>query len=91
MRLALRQARLRASLTQVELARRAGLSRAAYTNIEKGYRHPSLAAALRIACVLNEPVEELFADEPFHAGPRKLAQGRRARREPAGASRCRQR
>ncbi|MBC7343602.1 MAG: helix-turn-helix transcriptional regulator [Clostridia bacterium] len=44
MRLALRQARLRASLTQAELARRAGLSRAAYTKIEKGYRHPSLRA-----------------------------------------------
>lgn len=75
MRLALRQARLRASLTQAELACRAGLSRAAYTNIEKGYRYPSLAAALRIACVLNEPVEELFADEPFDDRPAKAASG----------------
>lgn len=68
MRVALRKARLRAGLTQAELARRAGLSRSAYTNIEKGNKHPSLVTALRIARVLNEHVEELFADDVSGGG-----------------------
>lgn len=63
MRIALREARLRAGLTQAEVARRVGLSRASYTNIEKGYKHPSLVTALRIAHVLKGHVEDLFADE----------------------------
>lgn len=63
MRVALREARLRAGLTQAELARRAGLSRCAYTNIEKGRKYPSLVTALRIADALGERVEELFGDE----------------------------
>lgn len=62
MRTALRKARLRAGLTQAELAKRVGLTRASYTNIEKGHKHPSLTTALRIARVLSEPVEDLFAD-----------------------------
>lgn len=64
MRTALRRARLRAGLTQSEVARRAGLTRASYTNIERGYKNPSVATALRIARILNKPVEELFSDEP---------------------------
>jgi putative transcriptional regulator len=63
MRVALRTVRLRASLTDAELARRTGLKRASYTNIENGHRGPSLATALRIARVLNEPVEQLFVDD----------------------------
>jgi len=62
-RVSLRSVRLRAGLTQAELARRVGISRTAYTNIEKGHKHPSLVTALRIARVLNEHVEDLFADE----------------------------
>jgi putative transcriptional regulator len=63
MRVALRTVRLRASLTDAELARRAGLERASYTNIENGHKRPSLVTALRIARVLNEPVEQLFVDD----------------------------
>ncbi|HHV78420.1 MAG TPA: helix-turn-helix transcriptional regulator [Firmicutes bacterium] len=63
MRVALRKARLKAGLSQAELAREVGLTRASYTNIEKGYRHPSLVTALQIARVLRTPVEELFSDE----------------------------
>lgn len=74
MRVALREARLRAGLTQAELARRVGLSRSAYTNIEKGRKYPSLVSALRIARVLSEHVEELFGDEFF--GKRLKAGGR---------------
>ncbi len=76
MRIALREARLRAGLTQAEVARRAGLSRASYTNIEKGYKHPSLATALRIAHVLNGHVEDFFAEE--FAGTRFAGGGSRA-------------
>jgi len=63
MRNALRKARLRAGLTQSEVARRVGLTRASYTNIERGYKNPSVVTALRIARILNRSVEELFADE----------------------------
>jgi len=62
-RTALRKARLQNGLTQAELARQVGLSRASYTNIEKGYKYPSLVTALRIAHVLNESVEGLFSDD----------------------------
>lgn len=63
MRNALRKARLRAGLTQSEVARRVGLTRVSYTNIERGCKNPSLFTALRIAQVLDKPVEELFAAE----------------------------
>lgn len=65
MRVALREARLQAGLTQAELARRAGLTRSAYTNIEKGNKHPSLVTALRISQVLGKRVEELFVEDVF--------------------------
>jgi putative transcriptional regulator len=63
MRYALRMARIQAGKTQSEVARLVGLTRASYTNIEKGHKNPSVVTALRIANVLNRPVEELFADE----------------------------
>ena len=63
MRDVLRRARSRASLTDAELSRRVGLSRAAYTNIENGRKRPSLVIALRIARILNESVEQLFIDD----------------------------
>lgn len=64
MRSKLCKARLAVGLTQSELARRAGLTRASYTNIERGHKNLSMATALRIAQILNRSVEELFADEP---------------------------
>ncbi len=68
MRTALRRARLRAGLTQAEVARRVGLTRASYTNIEGGYKDPSILTALRIARILNEHVEKLFGDQsPFES------------------------
>lgn len=63
MRYALRMARIQAGMTQSEMARLVGLTRASYTNIEKGHKNPSVVTALRIAKVLNRPMEELFVDE----------------------------
>ncbi|QGP92210.1 helix-turn-helix protein [Neomoorella glycerini] len=79
MRTALRRVRLQAGLTQSELARRVGLTRASYTNIEKGRKNPSVGTALRIARALNRPVEELFADES--PAVQDARSGRRAMRE----------
>ncbi|MDK2882748.1 MAG: putative transcriptional regulator [Bacillota bacterium] len=78
MRNNLRKARLGAGLTQSEVARRVGLTRASYTNIERGYKNPSVVTALRIAQVLGRPVEELFADElrTYQAGKRVQKAGR---------------
>ena len=58
----LRRARLRAGLTQAQVAAMAGLSRPMYTNIELGRKNPSLDMAIRIAHVLGQPVEALFED-----------------------------
>lgn len=58
----LRRARLRAGLTQAQVAALAGLSRPMYTNIELGRKNPSLDVAIRIAHVLGESVEALFED-----------------------------
>jgi len=59
-RRALLEARKSLGLTQAEVARRVGLTRAAYVNIERGTKNPSLETALRIASVLGRSVEELF-------------------------------
>ncbi|MBC7294179.1 MAG: helix-turn-helix transcriptional regulator [Thermoleophilia bacterium] len=59
-RRALVEARKSLGLTQADLARRVGLTRAAYSNIECGTKNPSLETALRIAAALGRSVEELF-------------------------------
>lgn len=57
-----RRARMAAGLSQVELARRARVSRQALGAIESGEYQPSVAVALRIARELGESVESLFGD-----------------------------
>jgi len=52
--------RSRRGWTQVELARRAGISRAAVSAIEIQRLVPSVAAALKLASCLECTVEELF-------------------------------
>lgn len=47
-------------LTQVEVARKAGISDRAYQNYEAGERIPRADVAKRIAKALNSTVEELF-------------------------------
>ena len=60
---ALAQARTARSLTQTELARRAGISRQALGAIESGAYHPGVAIAIRIARELGTTVEALFGEQ----------------------------
>lgn len=46
--------------TQQQVADEVEITRAFYTNIEKGEKDPSLGVAERIARVLNSTVDELF-------------------------------
>ncbi|QDX92023.1 helix-turn-helix domain-containing protein [Brevibacillus laterosporus] len=55
--------RLGLNLTQGELAKRADLSRAMLSNIERGYALPSLPVAYRISKVLKKPIEYIFFNE----------------------------
>jgi DNA-binding XRE family transcriptional regulator/molybdate-binding protein len=57
----LTEARRAAGLTQAELARVAGISRARVSAIESGRHSPSVEAALALARVLHTSVEDLFA------------------------------
>jgi putative molybdopterin biosynthesis protein len=56
------------NLTQVELARRSGLSRQALGAIEAGLHQPSVGAALSLARILGETVERLFGVEVEEEG-----------------------
>jgi putative transcriptional regulator len=60
----MRSARLRAGLTQGDLAAIVGASRETISSVERGESIPSLTLALAIAHALDVTVEELFsADE----------------------------
>jgi molybdopterin molybdotransferase/putative molybdopterin biosynthesis protein len=59
----LRKARIACSMTQSELARRAGVSRQALGAIESGIYLPSVTVALSLARELGENVETLFGGE----------------------------
>jgi putative molybdopterin biosynthesis protein len=61
------RARIVRRLTQVELARRAGISRQALGAIESGVYQPSVTVALRLARELGETVENLFGNENAEA------------------------
>ena len=58
----IRSARLACGITQVELARRANISRQALGAIESGLYQPSVMVAISLAGELGETVENLFAD-----------------------------
>ncbi len=55
-----RRARLARGLSQLELARRAGISRQALSAVEAGLYQPGVDVALRLAHELGETVEALF-------------------------------
>jgi len=56
----LRVERARLNLTQAELAERAGVTRKTINTVENGVFVPSTLLALRLARVLDRPVEALF-------------------------------
>ena len=56
------------NLTQIELARRTGLSRQALGAIEAGLYQPGIGPALRIARELGDTVENLFGGEDEREG-----------------------
>ena len=57
----LRQARLIADLTLLELAQRAGVSRMTVHQLERGKRTPMFSTAQRLATALGMSVDQLFS------------------------------
>lgn len=57
----LREAREARGLTQAQLAEAIGVSRKTVNTVENGVFVPSTIIALKLAAVLDEPVEALFA------------------------------
>ena len=87
----LRQHRLKQNWSQVEMARRAGLSRPAYQNFENGYGNITLRNLLKILGVLG--LTERFAqmippvtEEPTLAALAKPVRQRARRRRPTVGS-----
>jgi len=66
MRKTLIEKRREANLTQTQMAKAVGISVTMYSRIESGKRTPSLETALKIACLLNASVEELFFNNYNH-------------------------
>ncbi|AIT07539.1 transcriptional regulator [Sphingomonas taxi] len=56
----LKEERERLGLTQAALAERAGVSRKTINTVENGVFVPSTILALKLAAVLDRPVEALF-------------------------------
>lgn len=54
------EARKKAGLTQVEVAKRSKISEISYQRIEYGTQRPSIDTAFLIADAVNSTVEELF-------------------------------
>ena len=65
MRTALRVRRWETGLSQEELADELGVSRQTVSSVENGQSVPSVLLALKIAAVLDAPVEELFPVVPL--------------------------
>jgi len=59
-RSALKEKREKLGLTQVEVAKKAGVSARAYKMYESGERKPRVDVAFLIADIVNSTVEELF-------------------------------
>ena len=59
----LRQAREKAALTQVQVAKKAGISERYYQKIEAGTSKPTVDSAILIAHAVNSTVEELFTPQ----------------------------
>ena len=55
--------RKQANITQEEIAKKAGIARSSYTNIENGERRPSVETAKKIAAVLGFDWTLFYEDE----------------------------
>jgi transcriptional regulator with XRE-family HTH domain len=71
----LRRLRRRQGLSTVELARRAGTSRATLTQLEAGGGNPTLDTLYALATALEAPLAELIAGPPVAAPPRIVRAG----------------
>ncbi|KNF08526.1 putative transcriptional regulator [Gottschalkia purinilytica] len=60
MRLNLKKAREKKKLTQSEIAKKIGIARTTYTNIERGDKNPSFLVALKIKEILNTESDDIF-------------------------------
>jgi putative transcriptional regulator len=60
MKTRIKELRARDGLTQVELARRAGVRRETIVFLEKGKYNPSLQLAWNIARIFDLPIEDVF-------------------------------
>jgi len=54
---------IRGDRTQEEVARKAGISRGTYSNIERGLRNPSVSMAKKIAAALGFDWKIFFEDD----------------------------
>ena len=70
----IRQLRLSAGWSQVELARRIGCLQSTLSDIETGKTDPKQKRLEAIARALNVPVSQLF-DEPSPTAKKSMAQG----------------
>jgi putative molybdopterin biosynthesis protein len=83
-----RNARAARGITQMELARRTGISRQALGAIESSLYQPSVAVALSLARELGETVETLFADNDKQQCARIDVSWSESEVEPAGSAAC---
>lgn len=74
---AVRRLREAHSLSQEDLAYRAGLDRSYVGGVERGDRNPSLVAISKIARGLNKPLGDLFAQCDVENVPRDSRTARR--------------
>ena len=74
-------ARMRAGLTQAEVARRVGVQLEVYGRIERGEMFPSVPTLRRICVALEIPSDELLGlDAPQSSGLRRLVSAARGLR-----------
>lgn len=64
----IKELRLKTGWSQAELAKKAEVTGAAISQIEKGDRLPSLIVGRKIAAVFNIGIEELFGESTYNSG-----------------------
>ncbi|MEA4836609.1 MAG: helix-turn-helix transcriptional regulator [Anaeromusa sp.] len=62
----LKAARLKAGLTQLQVALKAGITERCYWNYEAGKRTPNIYSGQRIAKALGVAAEDLFPTKSYH-------------------------